>query len=430
MGSAACWIGATACQCLCSLFGLCGATKKVFSRIGYVMFMVLWIILSIIFLFYGHYIFKIPFIEDYVSCDTDNDACIGVSAVLRTSFTLTLFHLLLFLVCLCGGDVVSALNEGAWPLKIIVVMAFFVLTLFMPTNFFKGFGYVAMVASFLYLIYQMILIIDMAYSWNSNWVGKYDVSNSGSGGNTTCWAVIIITATVLTFGAAILIYVLLYLYEASSVADYIVISAPIVAGVVYTGLTVSPIVKGGSIFTCGLILLFQSFLTASVQLSRPDSKSDATSKSAYFWQMAIGLGYMFFVLFYVGAKTKKTEVEKKNEEPAQQVTSKAGDVVAEEAGDEGKVPLATSSGKEADEVQKVTLATAMFHLLMAFASMYYSMVISNWGSPTVNGKETQFFSSKILSYGALLAGQWLGVLFFIWSLIAPRVCPSREFSYN
>ena len=422
MGSAAFCIGSTAFQCLCSLCSSCGATKKVFSRIGYVMFAFIWILASIVFLFYGHYIFELPF-SSFLGCEGDENAkqaCIGVSAVYRTSFTLTIFHVILFLLCLCGGELISKLNEGAWPAKFVFVLIIFVLTFFMSNGFFKIYGYCAMVASFFFIVYQMILLIGMAYSWNENWVGKIDNSQ---GCSERCWAVIIITGTVVCYGGGITVYVLLYLYRANSTADYLVISLPVVAAGIYTGLTVSPFVEGGSVFTCSLLFLFGSFLTSSIQFAI----YKGTSSSLLTLQIIIGLAFMFFVLFYAGSQTIKADPAPGAQEsaPAQQVANKAVEVVAEK--EEGAAGEKFTSQDKEDEAPEVTLKTAMFHLLMAFASLYYSMVISNWGAPNINGSQPDDFSSPYLGYAAMLSGQWVGILFFIWSLIAPRICPDREF---
>lgn len=424
MGTVAFCIGGTAFQFLCSAFQICGATEKVYARIGYVMFAFFWIIISVLFLYFGHYILDVPFISGYIECYGDpKEVCLGISAVYRTSFALATFHGLMGLLCTCGGQLISKINEGAWPVKFITVVLIFVLSFFIPNSFFRIYGYVAMVPSFCFIVYEMLLLIDLAYAWNSNWVGKYDASEGAGCGSKACWAVLLIVFTVIFFGLAIIVHVMLLMYEYNDAADFFIILLPMLAAGVYTVLSVTSVVEGGSIFTCSLIFFFGSFITASALFSKPTQ----SSPSVLLLQIVIGLLFMFFVLIYVGAQTVKSPAQTQEEKPAaQKVTGQAVAAVTESADNEGKEKF-TSQDK--DEAPEVTLKTAMFHMLMMFASVYYSMEITNWGSPKIqSGINPTAFSDPWVGYGVMLAAQWIGILLFVWSLIAPRVCPDREFA--
>jgi len=425
MGSAASLTGCicgTACQCICSAFQMCGATPRVFSRIGYVLFAFVWILVSVLFLFYGHYIFELPF-SSHIGCtDQDMQTCIGISAVYRTSITLVVFHLLLGLLCTCKGELINSINEGAWPLKFIVVIALFFLSFIFTNSFFIGYGYFAMVGSFIFIIFEAILLIDMAYSWNEAWVGNYNESN-GSGCSTTM--LIIFTAGFT--GGAIAIYIWMFVKYASTVADVFIIGMPIVAAVGYYIISVLGIVEGSSLFTCSLLFFFESFLTLSIMWADPEK----SGPGYLVLQIVIGLAFLFFVLIYAGIRTQAeanaSEDDKKKD--AQKTTSKAADLVAEKSdGPAEPAQVLTSHDTEEAPAMPVTEKTAYFHLLMAFASLYYSMVLTNWGSPNLNGNWPKGFSNPWLGYGAMLAAQWIGILIFFWTLIAPKLCPNREFS--
>jgi len=398
-----------------------------------VLFAFLWVVLSTIFLYYGKYIFEFPF-SNVLGCDQYENghergiaACIGVSAVYRTSFTLVIFHLLLCLLCSCRNEVVSKLNEGAWPMKFIFVILVFLLSFLISNDFFMVYGYVAMVGSCLFIIYEMILIIDMAYSWNQAWVGNYDDGQSGS--SRVCWGVMLIIGTLATVGGGLIVHILLMTntlaeMEEVIVLDWVLAIGPIVAAVVYFGLTIGQVVQGGSIFTCGLFFFFQSFITASGLFS--DTERIEQRPGLMLLEIIIGLGFLFFVLFYMGMRTEKdppatTEAGEKTE--AASLTEKVTNAVAEKKEDGQEV--LTSEG---EVTQPVSEKAVLFHFLMAFASLYYSMVLSNWGSPVVDGRKAPYgFSSDYLAKSVIFISQWIGILFFIWTLIAPRVCPNREY---
>jgi hypothetical protein len=413
----------------------------VFARIGYVFFALLWVVLSIIFLYYGHYIFDI--FNRFLECPSDmtKDSCLQISAVYRTSFTLAIFHLFLFLVCLCPSALTSAIHEGAWGVKFLFVIGIYICTLFIPNSFFKGYGYFAMVAGFLYLLYQMILLIDLAYAWNKKWIGAYDKSEQAESSATTCWAIIIITSTVIFDVGALIVCILLFYYFNSTGWHIAETTLTLAFALAYTVITVTPIVEGGSIFTCSLFFLFSSYMCATIILSDPYS----TASEALTLQVFMGLAFMFLVLFYVSGTTRDASQPAASEPKVQQVAAKAGSPVMEQgeggAGSEaapatvGPVvrsgnPNGDASEEPAEELPEVTLATALFHLLMTFASVYYAMVLTNWGVPNVkNPKDNdKSFGYEWLACGMKLAAQWAGTLLFVWTLIAPRVCPNRDFS--
>ncbi len=414
--------------CLCSLCNVCGATERIYSRIGYVLFAFVWIVISTLLLFFAHYVLDGTFIGKYLSCtDGSADVCLGISTVYRVSFALAIFHGFMGLLCTCGGELVNKLNEGAWPIKFVLVAGLFGLSFLIPNGFFQVYGYIAMVPSFLFIIYEMILIIDMAYAWNSNWVGKLDNSEP-TGCSAKCWGALIIIFTIIFFGAAILIYVMLFRYEYDNgkpVGNLIVIGLSVLAAIVYTGLSISPLVEGGSIFTCSLIFFFISVITASVMFSDPSQ----SSPRLLVLQIVIGLGFMFFALFYVGAQTVQAATSSSAEKPAaQQMTGKVANALAETS-DAGEArEKFTSQDKEA--APEVTMKTALFHLLMLLASIYYSMVITNWGAPKIESdvNPDTSFSNEWVGYGVTLAAQWMGILLFLWSLLAPRICPARQFT--
>ena len=241
-----CLVG-SACQCICACFSSCGVSSKVFSRIGYVMFALVWILISTFLLYFAHYI-TISNLQGYLGCNVGlaTESCIGLSSVYRMSFSLVVFRVLLFLFCSCRNPIMSKLNEGAWPLKFLVVLGIFSLTFLITNSFFRIYGYIAMGGSCLFLIYEMILVIDMAYSWNESWVDNF---NNGEG---NCWKIMLIGGTVIGLGGGIGLYVYMMINFARSAGDWVIMIGPNVAAFIYFILTIKSAPKGSSIFIASL----------------------------------------------------------------------------------------------------------------------------------------------------------------------------------
>lgn len=152
IGSAVCCAGRQCCNCLCWCCNHIGIDKRVFSRIGYIFIAAIFSAISILLLF------TVKEALDWTGIDCPEEAgggsvCMGVSAVFRMSFAQTLFHLLMFLICLTRTTIGSAFNDGCWLTKTLIILGFFILSMWIPNDFFIGWGHFSRFASALYLFF-------------------------------------------------------------------------------------------------------------------------------------------------------------------------------------------------------------------------------------------------------------------------------------
>ncbi|KAG1704144.1 hypothetical protein DVH05_006155 [Phytophthora capsici] len=61
-----------------------------------------------------------------------------------------------------------------------------------------------------------------------------------------------------------------------------------------------------------------------------------------------------------------------------------------------------------------------FYSMMCLAGLYMAMVLTDWDS--AKG------SSSDVSMWVKIIAQWLTILLFSWTLVAPKLCPNRDFS--
>lgn len=67
---------------------------------------------------------------------------------------------------------------------------------------------------------------------------------------------------------------------------------------------------------------------------------------------------------------------------------------------------------------------AKWHFYMCIASIYVSMLITNWISVDLT---TGIIKSSDFGFWVRVAISWGTFLLYVWTLIAPRICPSRDF---
>lgn len=64
-------------------------------------------------------------------------------------------------------------HDGCWCIKILFVIAFFIGSMWIPNTFFKGYLEFSRVISAIFLIYQALLMLQVAYKTNDRLVSNY-----------------------------------------------------------------------------------------------------------------------------------------------------------------------------------------------------------------------------------------------------------------
>lgn len=77
-----------------------------------------------------------------------------------------------------------------------------------------------------------------------------------------------------------------------------------------------------------------------------------------------------------------------------------------------------------NEDEEVAYNWSLFHFMFALATLYAMMTLTNWFNP--NGKFLTFNRSSHSMWIQIISS-WISGSLYIWSLIAPRVCSSRNF---
>jgi hypothetical protein len=126
---------------------------------------------------------------------TEN-SCFGTLATYRVSSAATVFHALMALL-LIGvknkNETRAHIQNGFWAIKILVIAAITVGFFFIPNAGFVYYGYFALAGSFIFIIIQVILLIDMAHSWAETWIKNYEETSS------KFWIFLLLTVSLLFY---------------------------------------------------------------------------------------------------------------------------------------------------------------------------------------------------------------------------------------
>lgn len=150
---------------------------------------------------------------DYMSISCQGKQCYGFIAVQRVNFALGLFHFILSLLLVgvkTSRDGRAALQNGYWGPKIILWLAFVVMTFFIPESFFQVWGqYFAFVGAMLFVLLGLILLVDLAHTWAEYCLEKIENNNSRA------WRFLLIGSTLGMYTAAFAMTIIMYIFFAN-----------------------------------------------------------------------------------------------------------------------------------------------------------------------------------------------------------------------
>lgn len=250
----------------CAGFAFCNLFARIFGtsfkqnvRMGYTLQMTLLALFMLVFLFYISP--NLTWIEDFGICaqkSSDNstqETCLGVYGVYRLSSVFFLVHLAIMLSCFERGSFAKLMNEGCWALKILLIIAMFIGTLWIPNSFYVVYRDIAEGVSFVYLLFQFIFIIDFAYLWASSWFEK------ASDGNNF-YVVCLYVFTIFFYGSwvALMYFMYSWFWSWSCWGNNSLLIVLTLLVVVLTGLNVAGFNKSASILKASFMMIFLTYL--------------------------------------------------------------------------------------------------------------------------------------------------------------------------
>ncbi|CAF1012079.1 unnamed protein product [Adineta ricciae] len=442
LGALGCCCGSAACSLCCAC---CPSTRNsLVTRLAYGVLLLVGMITSWIFLIPGlaHTLAKIPALckggtisdleifEGQIECDK----IVGYLSVYRIQFSFACFFFLMMILMLCvkrSKDPRSAIQNGFWFWKILIIIGICIGAFFIPN---QGFAPTLMVigtiCGFLFILIQLILIIDFAHSWNESWVAR------GEDGSKKHY-VGLIFFTASFYILSIVAVVLLYVYYASKTScglNIFFITINLVLCIVASVVSVLPVVQNyhstSGLLQSSFVTLYVIFLTWSAITSE---KPDPTCNPSWYGVITnqnstaiepsgngsvgvssiVGL-VIFFGLIIYSALTSTTK-------------SSGGKLLGISGNEETGAPIPDTEGGQSydDEEQSVAYNYSLFHFMLFLASFYVMMTLTNWLKPT---NDVYNFRQSEAAVWVKICSSWTCLVLYIWSVIVPCICRNRDFS--
>ncbi|PBC26431.1 serine incorporator [Apis cerana cerana] len=441
----ACLCGSTACSFCCSQCPTCRNSTS--TRIMYALLLMLGTIAACITLAPGlqDALKKVPFCSNssnYVvsKFTVDCESAVGYLAVYRICFIIALYFFLMSIIMIrvrSSRDPRAPIQNGFWAIKYLLIIGGIIGAFFIPE---KSFGttwmYFGMIGGFLFIIIQLILIVDFAHSWADAWVGNYEETESKG------WYAALLGATLFNYIVSITGIVLLFIYftHANSCdLNKFFISFNLILCVIASIISTLPNVQEynprSGLLQSSVVSLYVVYLTWSGISNSPDHEcnpgfleiilndADSRNRVAFDKESIIGLIIWFSCVLYSSLRTASK---------SSKITMSENILVKDNGADYTPVEgrnADSETGNEAkvwdNEEDSVAYNWSFFHLMFALATLYVMMTLTNWYQPNSN---LDTLNANTASMWVKIISSWMCLGLYIWSLIAPAVLKNRDFS--
>ena len=381
------------------------------------------------------------------------EQCVGNSGVFRPTLLSTLY----FGINAVITKVVPTLNREGWPAKYTLFGFGLLLSVFIPnaplyTGFFL---WLARFGASIFVVLQQIILIDVAYNWNDDWVERANEADRLSYGSGSNWLHGIVGICVTLYTSCLLSLGYLYAQytgrhdshnnpedaSSSSCAGNTWVITLTLLGII--GITAVQLTgTEGSLLTSGVISLYAVYLAFSIVSKNPVGECNPQLGQNDVWGITIGLVLTTVSLIWTGwswsAETRLTTEavqSAKAVNPIDNTTDRDQEetlnldvplINGEEAATTGIIasPGTTESSQLLRNVWKL-------NVVLALISCYVAMILTGWG--TVNGMDESNHNAANPTIGrvnmAILGvAQWLALVLYGWTMIAPRIFPDRDFT--
>jgi len=333
----------------------------------------------------------------------------------------------------------ESLQHSWWSVKILLLICALVAVFFIPNFIFIGYAYVALVGSVLFILLQLILLVDFAHSWNERWVANFNTD-----GNS--WLALLLTATIVMYSVAVTLTVIMYIYflENKPVCwmNNMFITMNLILVLLVSVLSILPGVQAKNprvgLLQASVVSLYSTYLVWSSLASEPQDMKCSSfqpfgepSEASQGFATFFGIAFTFLALIYAAVRAGTINASDAVNDNDHLVTSpKAKTHEGEDSSDHSSAEEEHSSDEDAHGNGKpVAYNYSFFHLTFFLASMYLGMVLTGWQTVSggTNNVNEVHVDVSMASVWVKAVSSWVVLLLYLWTVIAPLVFPNRKF---
>mmetsp|Transcript_15879 Transcript_15879/g.22620 ORF Transcript_15879/g.22620 Transcript_15879/m.22620 type:complete len:319 (-) Transcript_15879:99-1055(-) len=311
-------------------------------------------------------------------------------------------------------------------------------------------------ASF-FIIFQQLIILDLAYNLNENWVEKSNIAERDEGeGMGRKWLMALLVGSALFLLVSFTAIGLMYGYFLGCNTNVAFISITLIMDILCTVVQLTGEVS--SLFTSASIFMYGTFLCYTAVSKNPDASCNPVLGEEDVLGTILGITVVILSLAWTGwsvtahkpvrADTDIVEEgqfrpesrsgsdiqsqEDENNDKNRHVTGVVvGANTLDRQNDYGcfhKVEEQDGAGNGNNPTSKTAFSNSWkLNIILCLVTCWYAMGLTGWGLIDIGGNSANPGVGRV-SMWMIISSQWLVFAFYLWSLVAPSLFPDRDFS--
>lgn len=358
------------------------------------------------------------------------EKCSGYNGVYRVAGSTLIFYLLAGVAAVCKPSA----NREAWPAKFVLFLFMVAGTLFLPNDplFDPILLNIFRIGAVSYIIFNQLIILDMAYNINESCVEKADKAELDEGeGAGRKWLLILIGSSAIMFIASFVAIGLMFHYFSGCKSNTAFISITLIVGILSTVLQLMGV--EASLFTSACIFAYSTFLCYTAVSKNTNGQCNPQLGEENVANVILGLAVAIIAILWTGySATAYRAVGQKSDnvggESDDNEEQAVGGVVVNGANEESNLVGSNNGDDENGEEEERTFSSSwVLNCILASITCWYAMTLTSWGSIASSGNLANPGAGDV-SMWMVIASQWLMNALYCWTLIASKVFPDRDFS--
>lgn len=282
--------------------------------------------------------------------------------------------------------------------------------------------------------------VDIGYNWNSAWMDRSDAAELEEGpGKGKKWLAAILISCGILYILSLTGIIVMFVHFSGCSSNNAFISITLIMSLLCTVVQLTKSEDTG-LLTSGCMTLYATYLCGAAVSKNPDATCNPKLGEKDTWSIVIGLLIAFITLTWAGWSytTDKRLGGSQREEEAEDAGGDEGDVEKQKVGgvvvnnDTTNYGAADSTPPESTNIESAPAGSTFgsswkLNAVLALICCWYAMALTGWGAVENRGDIANPDVGEV-SMWMLIVSQWVALLLYLWTLIAPTLFPDREFS--
>ncbi|KAF3457475.1 hypothetical protein FNV43_RR02133 [Rhamnella rubrinervis] len=339
----------------------------------------------------------LPQLRYLKSCGTGGRGCFHTLGVLRLSLGCFIYFFIMFLTTFRTRKLYEAGNawhSGWWGLKLFLFITSMVLPIFFPTGVIQIYGELARVGAGIFLVLQLISVIQFINWWNKYWMPDEEKKQSCSLG------LFMSTLFYIASICGIMFMYYSYAFISSCMLNIFFITWTVILLLVMMAISLHSKVNRG-LLSSGIMASYVVYLCWSAIRSEPaNEKCNKQNLDNGNDDWTTILGFLIAICAIVMA-TFSTGID-----------SQSFQFRKDQVQEENDIPY----------------NYGFFHLVFSFGAMYFAMLFISWNLN--NSARAWSIDIGWASTWVKIVNEWFAASVYLWTLISPVVRQSKVMDHE